>query len=63
MVPLDTNSLITVWITLRPIHAKGDSGLVFAGGSHRDMALPFWHADLDKDLSSRGYRTADAGKP
>ena len=37
--------------------AKNDSGLIFASGSHRDFALPFWHHSVleDMDLSSSGY--------
>ena len=44
MAPLDTNALVTCWIPLQPVPAEssGGSGLVFAGGSHRDVALPFW---------------------
>ena len=42
MAPFDTNALVTVWIPMRPIEAEEDSGLLFAEGSHRDFALPFW---------------------
>ena len=34
----------------------------FASGSHRDFALPYWHAALETfDLGSRGYALEDAG--
>lgn len=38
LTPLDTNDFVTFWIPLRPMKAQNDSGLVFARGSHRDMA-------------------------
>ncbi|KXZ56249.1 hypothetical protein GPECTOR_1g217 [Gonium pectorale] len=74
MAPLDTNDFITAWIPLRPIlgahsgsdkaaaaRSPPDSGLIFAAGSHRDFALPFWH-DMDgRDLSDRGYAIKDTG--
>jgi len=59
MAPLDTNAFVTAWIPLQPVPPpnKGGSALVFAGGSHRDVALPFWHGDprVCEDLSGRGY--------
>ncbi|CAL8470739.1 g10281 [Coccomyxa elongata] len=60
--PLDTNSFVTAWIPLRPLKGKGDSGLEFAEGSHRDIAV---HAQADgrsRDLSDRGYRIKSVGK-
>jgi hypothetical protein len=63
MTPLDTNAYVTAWVPLRPISAgEHDSGLMFAAGSHRDFALPFWH-DLSRvgDLSSRGYKLQGTG--
>lgn len=63
MAPLDTNAFITAWIPLRPISGgEDDSGLVFAVGSHRDFALPFWHDLQGRDLSDRGYELADTGE-
>jgi len=50
-------------LKLRLLQAKNDSGLIFASGSHRDFALPFWHHSVleDMDLSSRGYPVSTAG--
>lgn len=42
MVPLDTNRFVTLWLPLRPLQ-EDDAALVFASGSHRDFALPYWH--------------------
>ncbi|GLC33176.1 hypothetical protein PLESTB_000362400 [Pleodorina starrii] len=70
MAPLDTNDFVTAWIPLRPVRgARGggpgrsppDSGLMFAAGSHRDFALPFWHNMEGRDLSDRGYAMKDTG--
>lgn len=62
MAPLDTNDFLTFWIPLRPIAGDAlDPGLVFARGSHRDFALPFWRNLQGFDLSSRGYQLADTG--
>ncbi len=44
------------------MQGKGDSGLEFAEGSHRDIAV---HAQADgrsRDLSDRGYRIKSVGK-
>jgi hypothetical protein len=62
MAPLDTNAFVTFWLPLRAIRGgAADSGLLFARGSHRDFALPFWH-DLERaDLSGRGYQLRDTG--
>lgn len=63
MAPLDTNAFVTAWVPLRPIAGGGrDSGLLFAAGSHRDFALPFWH-DISKmpGLEGRGYRVEGTG--
>lgn len=61
--PLDTNSFVTVWLPLQPVppEDEGGSGLVFASGSHRDLALHFWHGDPDyqTDCSDRGYRETE----
>lgn len=35
--------------------------LVFAVGSHRDFALPFWHDLQGRDLEDRGYQLQDTG--
>lgn len=34
---------------------------MFAAGSHRDFALPFWHDLQGLDLSDRGYPLMDTG--
>jgi ectoine hydroxylase-related dioxygenase (phytanoyl-CoA dioxygenase family) len=65
MAPFDTNDFLTAWVPLRPISGgAGDSGLVFASGSHRDFALPFWRTreELEAtDLSDRGYELCQQG--
>lgn len=65
MCPLDTNSMVTCWLPLQPVPAErdGGSGLVFASGSHRDVALHFWHGDPSEaaDCSQRGYPESEAG--
>ena len=66
MAPLDTNRFVTVWLPLQPVPAEedGGSGLVFASGSHRDVALHFWHGcdpAEAADASHRGYAEASAG--
>ncbi|KAG2486954.1 hypothetical protein HYH03_014451 [Edaphochlamys debaryana] len=69
MAPFDTNQFVTAWIPLRPVRgaragsngAPADSGLIFAAGSHRDFALPFWHSMEGRDLSDRGYPLKDQG--
>ncbi|KAL6765750.1 hypothetical protein V8C86DRAFT_2448805 [Haematococcus lacustris] len=38
-----------------------ESGLLFASGSHRDFALPFWHSLQDMDLGGRQYRLRGTG--
>lgn len=59
MVPLDTNSFLTVWIPLRSL-AKTDSSLHFASGSHRDFALAYWQNNQGMaNLESRGYPVVD----
>eukprot|EP00962_Isochrysis_galbana_P055632 scaffold27403_cov110-Isochrysis_galbana.AAC.5 len=47
MAPLDTNLFVTVWLPLQhvPAHAHGGTSLLYAPGSHRDVALPFWRGD------------------
>lgn len=55
MVPIDTNSFLTVWIPLRSLE-KDDSSLHFASGSHRDFALPYWQSNEGMmNLQGRGY--------
>ena len=52
MVPLDTNRFVTLWLPLRPLQ-EDDAALVFASGSHRDFALPYWHTlEGEEDLES-----------
>ena len=59
MAPLDTNSFVTCWLPLQTVPAEidGGSALVFANGSHRDVALHYWHGDPSTaaDCSGRGY--------
>lgn len=46
MIPLDTGpgNYLTFWCPIRRLeHAKGDSMLKFAHGSHRDMTLRHWY--------------------
>ncbi len=63
MAPFDTNSYITAWLPLRAIQGgDDDSGLIFACGSHRDFALPFWHNLQGRDLGDRGYVTKGTGE-
>lgn len=65
MAPLDTNSFVTCWLPLHDVAAPDDGGssLVFASGSHRDVALNFWHGDPRRpvDASTRGYPLRDGG--
>lgn len=56
MTPFDGNKMVTCWIPLRSISdSEQDSGLIFAEGSHKDFALPFWHHLDQACLESRGY--------
>lgn len=65
MAPLDTNRFVTVWLPLQPVASSDEGGtaLIFASGSHRDVALPFWHGDprSQPDLDGRGYVEGEAG--
>jgi ectoine hydroxylase-related dioxygenase (phytanoyl-CoA dioxygenase family) len=65
MAPFDTNDFLTAWVPLRAVAGgPSDSGLIFAAGSHRDFALPFWRsrAELEAlDLSERGYELCEQG--
>ena len=55
MVPLDVNKFVTLWLPLRPLH-EDDAALVFASGSHRDFALPYWKTLGGMSaLDDRGY--------
>ena len=44
------------------MQAFNDSGLQYAEGSHRDMAMHFTHSGSSSDLSGRGYRIGSAGE-
>ena len=59
MSPLDTNQFVTCWLPLQDVPAEkdGGTGLIFASGSHRDVALSYWHsAPPDAlDATGRGY--------
>ena len=63
MAPFDTNELVTLWLPLQPVPAleDGGSGLIFASGSHRDVALHFWHGDPRRpsDASKRPYSSPE----
>jgi ectoine hydroxylase-related dioxygenase (phytanoyl-CoA dioxygenase family) len=74
MAPFDCNDFLTAWVPLRAMAGEGrsgggggsgsDSGLVFAAGSHRDFALPFWRSREQveaADLSERGYELCPQG--
>lgn len=63
MTPFDTNDFVTAWLPLQPIPARGGSGLIFASGSHRDVALHYWHGAavppphvLFRRLHPRGFK-------
>jgi len=57
--PLDTNSMLTIWIALSFVETLEDSPLVFASGSHRDFALPYWHSTRGMiEHSQRSYPCA-----
>lgn len=45
--PLDTNAMITAWIPLVNVACadRGGTGLTYAAGSHRDLALAMWYGD------------------
>jgi len=63
MAPFDTNSYVTAWIPMRPVvGTEDDSGLLFASGSHRDFALPFWHDLRQRGLDDRDYKIETPGK-
>lgn len=47
----------------RGLQGKGDSGLNFAQGSHRDVSAHFHRTRRDADLSQRGYPIGFVGKP
>jgi len=63
MAPFDTNDFITCWIPLQPVPEQeaGGSGLSYASGSHRDVALPFWSDPCETDLSDRYEDVVDHG--
>jgi hypothetical protein len=54
MAPLDSNSLLTLWVPLQPVpaHEQGGTGLDYATGSHRDVSIHFWALPTD-DLDGR----------
>lgn len=64
MTPLDSNSFVTCWLPLQPVPSErdGGTGLIFARGSHKDLALHFWYGDprCDVDGSNR-YQEANIG--
>jgi Phytanoyl-CoA dioxygenase (PhyH) len=43
MAPFDTAHMITFWIPLDRIPAKGGTALTFCSKSHADFALPYWN--------------------
>ncbi|KAJ8598323.1 hypothetical protein CTAYLR_007554 [Chrysophaeum taylorii] len=60
--PLDSNHFVTAWLPLVdvPVSRDGGTGLLYAEGSHRDLALCVWYGD-DVDASER-YDLADHGR-
>ena len=61
MAPLDTNASLTLWLPLQPVAARehGGTGLDYASGSHRDLALHYWRQPTD-ELDGR-YRIESHG--
>ena len=59
--PLDTNGFVTCWFPLHAVPASeaGGTGLAYASGSHRDLALPMWYGQ-DGDCDGR-YDVVDHG--
>eukprot|EP00930_Biecheleria_cincta_P101255 TRINITY_DN92886_c0_g1_i1.p1 TRINITY_DN92886_c0_g1~~TRINITY_DN92886_c0_g1_i1.p1 ORF type:complete len:408 (+),score=42.64 TRINITY_DN92886_c0_g1_i1:184-1224(+) len=53
LAPFDTNSFVTIWITLTQVPRKGGSSLCFASGSHRDFSLAYHGNAGEEDLSGR----------
>ena len=62
--PLDTNQFVTLWLPMRSLTLE-DSALVYAAGSHRDFALPYWYTQeaMESDLDGRGYDVEEASPP
>ena len=62
--PLDTNDFVTCWFPLHDLEADS-TGLCYATGSHRDLALPMWYgqgfdADGRYELEDHGaYQAGD----
>ena len=56
--PLDTNQFVTCWFPLHDLEADS-TGLCYATGSHRDLALPMWYGQ-DGDCDGR-YDVVDHG--
>lgn len=50
--PFAGNDFVTLWVALTPVPRHG-TGLCYARGSHRDVALNFFKEDPDADLSYR----------
>lgn len=59
--PLDTNHFVTAWIPLADVPDAEDGGtaLLYADGSHRDLAMAVWYSD-SCDMSDR-YDLSDHG--
>lgn len=59
--PLDTNHFVTAWIPLTDVPDAEDGGtaLLYADGSHRDLAMAVWYSD-SSDMSNR-YDLSDHG--
>eukprot|EP00957_Ditylum_brightwellii_P017373 1308806-Ditylum_brightwellii.AAC.1 len=51
MVPLDTNSYVTIWCPTRALTDE-DSVLTYATGSHRDTARKTWYDSNDAGAAS-----------
>ena len=64
--PLDTNDFVTCWFPLHAVPAseEGGTGLAYASGSHRDLALPMWYGqgfDADGRYELEDHGAYEAG--
>ena len=61
--PLDTNDFVTCWFPLHDLEADS-TGLCYATGSHRDLALPMWYGqgfDADGRYELEDHGAYEAG--
>ena len=61
--PVDTNSMVTVWLPLERVPGREDGGtaLIFARGSHRDMG-GLWYSNLLLDDGHGGAGASGLSK-